>query len=131
MGGHDREGPSQEEGAHRSVLQRHAQHKGHWLCRSLDTDNYTSWETFEQQKVDCRRQLEQADSAFESIKKIFDLKAGPADFKARTAEIQANRKAIEEIYDSISRCNDCIQAMLPIDKKAELENQASFEGTTY
>ena len=44
-------------------------------------DNMSSWETFETQKVECHRQLDVADKDYASIKKIFDLKAGPNDFR--------------------------------------------------
>ena len=45
------------------------------------SDNLSSWETFETQKVECHRQLDVADKDFASIKKIFDLKSGPNDFR--------------------------------------------------
>ena len=54
-------------------------------------DNFNSWELFEQQKVDCHRQLDTSDGDFTSVKKIFDLRAGPEDFKARKAALEANR----------------------------------------
>merc|ERR1711997_569038 len=38
-------------------------------------DNMTSWETFEDKKVECRKQLDGANTEYEAIKKIFDLKA--------------------------------------------------------
>ena len=44
-------------------------------------DNLSSWETFETQRVECHRLLDVADKDFASIKKIFDLKAGPNDFR--------------------------------------------------
>ena len=40
------------------------------------TDNLTSWEVFEEKKVECHKHLDIADQEFEAIKKIFDLVAG-------------------------------------------------------
>merc|ERR1712121_31406 len=45
--------------------------------------SHNSWETFEEKKVECHKQLDAADAEFEAIKKIFDLKAGPADYNTR------------------------------------------------
>ena len=72
-------------------------------------DNYQSWETFEQQKVECHRQLDQADKEFASIRKIFDLRNGPSDYKARKSASEASRESIETIFKSINECNECIQ----------------------
>lgn len=63
-----------------------------------------------------------ADTEFESIKKIFDLTSGPADFKMRKDAITTAKKNIQDLFDSISGCNDCIQKMLPLDKKDEMSN---------
>ena len=64
-------------------------------------DNFSSWEMFETQKVENHKHLDLAgkassplylllqsesfslDAEFESIKKIFDLTAGPSDYSAR------------------------------------------------
>ena len=108
-------------------------------------DNLSSWETFETQKVECHRQLDVADKDFASIKKIFDLKSGPNDFRQvylptvfltsrwlnlstfrrrQTAAI-ANRKEIESLFQAISDSNNCIQQMLPNDKKDDMNNIVS------
>ena len=49
--------------------------------QTISADNLSSWETFETQRVECHRLLDVADKDFASIKKIFDLKAGPNDFR--------------------------------------------------
>lgn len=67
--------------------------------------------------------MDTADTEFDSIKKIFDLRAGPADYKSRKMRIETAKKAVEEVYNSVSQCNDCIQAMLPLDKKDEMAKQ--------
>ncbi len=69
--------------------------------------------------------LDTADKDFASIRKIFDLSRGPNDFRNRKANATAARKQIEEIYESISRCNDCIQQMLPIDKRNDMIEQVN------
>ena len=46
-------------------------------------DNMTSWETFEGKKEECHKQLDAADAEHDAIKKIFDLKGGPADYNMR------------------------------------------------
>lgn len=67
---------------------------------------------FEQQKVECHRQLDQCDKEFTSIKKIFDLRNGPADYEQRKNSANANQKSIDEIFKSIKECNDCIQVII-------------------
>ena len=47
----------------------------HFRKKAL-TDNLTSWEVFEEKKVECHKHLDIADQEFEAIKKIFDLVAG-------------------------------------------------------
>ena len=42
-----------------------------------------SWETFEGKKEECHKQLDAADAEHDAIKKIFDLKGGPADYNMR------------------------------------------------
>ena len=42
-----------------------------------------SWETFESKKEECHKQLDAADAEYDAIKKIFDLKGGPADYNMR------------------------------------------------
>jgi len=86
-------------------------------------DNLTSWETFEEQKVECHKQLDAADAEFEQIKKIFDLKDGPDDYNTRMKTAANFRKTIEEIFSNTSGANDCLQLMLPDDKKPELIDQ--------
>ena len=46
-------------------------------------DNMNSWETFESKKEECHKQLDAADAEYDAIKKIFDLKGGPADYNMR------------------------------------------------
>ncbi len=59
------------------------------------TDNFNSWEIFDQQKDDCHRLLDGADTEFGAIKKVFDLRAGPEDFKRRKDTIERNKKDIQ------------------------------------
>jgi len=86
-------------------------------------DNLNSWATFEEQKVENHKQLDQADAEFENIKKIFDLKAGPADYDMRMKTAANFRKTIEEIYNTVSGANDCLQLMLPDEKKAPMKDE--------
>jgi len=86
-------------------------------------DNMNSWETFEEQKVECHKQLDAADTEFEAIKKIFDLKAGPEDYAIRMKTAANFRKTIEDIFNKTSGANDCLQMMLPDDKKPEMNEQ--------
>jgi len=86
-------------------------------------DNMNSWETFEEQKVECHKQLDAADAEFEAIKKIFDLKAGPEDYATRMKTAANFRKTIEDIFNKTSGANDCLQMMLPDDKKPEMNEQ--------
>jgi len=86
-------------------------------------DNMNSWETFEEQKVECHKQLDAADAEFEAIKKIFDLKAGPEDYAIRMKTAANFRKTIEDIFNKTSGANDCLQMMLPDDKKPEMNEQ--------
>ena len=73
--------------------------------------------------MDCRKQLDEADKECESIKKIFDLRQGPADFQRRLAKYKTNAENVENLFNTINSCNDCIQIMLPLNKKDELNNQ--------
>jgi len=86
-------------------------------------DNMNSWETFEEKKVECHKQLDAADAEFEAIKKIFDLKGGPADYNTRMKTASVFRSTIEEIYNTTSGANDILQLMLPDDKKSEIQDQ--------
>jgi len=86
-------------------------------------DNMNSWETFEEKKVECHKQLDAADAEFESIKKIFDLKGGPADYNTRMKTAATFRSTIEELFNITSGANDCLQLMLPDDKKSEIQDQ--------
>lgn len=86
-------------------------------------DNMNSWETFEEQKVECHKQLDGADAEFELIKKIFDLKAGPEDHITRMKTAANFRKTIEDIFNRTSGANDCLQKMLPDDKKPDMNEQ--------
>jgi len=89
------------------------------------SDNLSSWETFEEQKVENHKQLDLADAEFESIKKIFDLKAGPADYEVRMKTAANFRKGITDIYDTVSGANDCLQQMLPDEKKAPMTGEVA------
>merc|ERR1712013_116222 len=86
-------------------------------------DNMNSWETFEEKKVECHKQLDAADAEFEAIKKIFDLKGGPADYNTRMKTASIFRSTIEELFNITSGANDCLQLMLPDDKKPEIQDQ--------
>merc|ERR1712055_659128 len=86
-------------------------------------DNMNSWETFEEKKVECHKQLDAADAEFEAIKKIFDLKGGPADYNMRMKTASIFRSTIEELFNITSGANDCLQLMLPDDKKPEIQDQ--------
>ncbi|QQP37588.1 Uncharacterized protein FKW44_017894, partial [Caligus rogercresseyi] len=87
------------------------------------TDNFTSWETFETQQGECHKQLDAADTEYNSIKKIFDLKSGPQDYQNRLKTAEIYRKNIEDIYATLSNCNNIIQILLPDDKKSEMNNK--------
>ena len=86
-------------------------------------DNLTSWETFEEKKVECHKHLDTADGEFDSIKKIFDLKNGPADYNNRMKTAANYRATIEEVYGITSGANDILQQMLPEEKKGEMNDQ--------
>merc|ERR1712088_1301485 len=83
-------------------------------------DNMNSWETFEEKKVECHKQLDAADAEFEAIKKIFDLKGGPADYNTRMKTASIFRATIEELFNTVTKANETLQIMLPDDKKAEM-----------
>ena len=86
-------------------------------------DNMSSWEVFEEQKVECHKHLDAADQEFEQIKKIFHLSEGPADYTVRIKTAAGFRKTIEEVFDTTSGANDCLQKMLPEDQKANMTDQ--------
>eukprot|EP00092_Neocalanus_flemingeri_P001577 GFUD01001682.1.p1 GENE.GFUD01001682.1~~GFUD01001682.1.p1 ORF type:complete len:640 (+),score=215.17 GFUD01001682.1:51-1970(+) len=86
-------------------------------------DNLASWETFEEQKVENHKQLDLADAEFENIKKIFDLKAGPADYELRMKTAANFRKGIQDIFNTVSGANDCLQQMLPDEKKSPMAGE--------
>jgi len=86
-------------------------------------DNLSSWETFENEKVENHKQLDLADAEFDNIKKIFDLKAGPADYDMRMKTAANFRKGIEGIYETVSGANDCLQQMLPEDRKQGMKQE--------
>merc|ERR1711881_246993 len=71
------------------------------LRKKALADNLSSWETFEEQKVENHKQLDLAGAEFESIKKIFDLKAGPADYEMRMKTAANFRKGIQDTYDTV------------------------------
>merc|ERR1711994_450573 len=86
-------------------------------------DNLASWETFENEKVETHKQLDLADAEFENIKKIFDLKAGPTDYEMRMKTAANFRKGIEGLFDTVSGANDCLQQMLPEDRKQGMKQE--------
>merc|ERR1712110_1282828 len=86
-------------------------------------DNLASWETFENEKVETHKQLDLADAEFENIKKIFDLKAGPTDYEMRMKTAANFRKGIEGLFDTVSGANDCLQQMLPDEKKQPMADE--------
>merc|ERR1711992_529543 len=69
------------------------------------------------------KQLDLADAEFENIKKIFDLKAGPQDYEMRMKTAANFRKGIEGIYETVSGANDCLQQMLPEDRKQGMKQE--------
>merc|ERR1719412_3077470 len=87
------------------------------------SDNLNAWATFEEQKVENHKQLDLADAEFENIKKIFDLKAGPADYDTRMKTAANFRKMIEEIHDTMAGANDILQQMLPDEKKGPMNDE--------
>jgi len=95
------------------------------LRKKALADNLSSWETFEEQKVENHKQLDLADAEFENIKKIFDLKAGPADYEMRMKTAANFRKGIQDIFDTVSGANDCLQQMLPDEKKAPMAGEVA------
>merc|ERR1712212_184175 len=86
-------------------------------------DNLASWETFENEKVENHKQLDLADAEFENIKKIFDLKAGPTDYEMRMKTAANFRKGIEGLFATVSGANDCLQQMLPDEKKQPMADE--------
>merc|ERR1712165_273151 len=64
-----------------------------------------------------------ADAEFENIKKIFDLKAGPTDYEMRMKTAANFRKGIEGLFDTVSGANDCLQQMLPDEKKQPMADE--------
>jgi len=94
-------------------------------------DNLQSWETFEAQTVESHKQLDAADQEFASIKKIFDLTNGPADFNKRMKTAANFRNVIEGLFNAVNDCNNIIQQNLPEDKKKEMTDQVSeIQGRT-
>jgi len=87
------------------------------------TDNLTSWEVFEEKKVECHKQLDTADAEFEQIKKIFDLTSGPLDYNQRMKTAARYRASIEEVYSTVSNANATLQQMLPEDKKPGMNDE--------
>jgi len=86
-------------------------------------DNLNSWETFEEKKVECHKQLDAADAEYEAIKKIFDLKGGPSDYQLRLKTASIFRATIDDLFNVTSGSNDILQQMLPDEKKAEMNDQ--------
>merc|ERR1712088_1192583 len=88
-------------------------------------DNLQSWETFEAQRVEVHKQLDLADQEHASIKKIFDLANGPADYNKRMKTAANFRSDIEGLFNAVNDCNNIIQQILPEDKKKEMTDQVS------
>merc|ERR1711962_1485994 len=86
-------------------------------------DNLNSWETFEEKKIECHKQLDAADAEYDAIKKIFDLRNGTADYNMRMKTASIFRTNIEDIYNTCSGANDILQVMLPEEKKSEMNDQ--------
>jgi hypothetical protein len=86
-------------------------------------DNLNSWETFEEKKVECHKQLDACDGEFEAIKKIFDLKGGPSDYQMRLKTAAMYKTTIGDLFDITSGANDILQQMLPDEKKGEMNDQ--------
>ena len=95
------------------------------LRKKALADNLSSWETFETEKTENHKQLDLADAEFENIKKIFDLKAGPADYEMRMKTAANFRKGITDIYNTVSGANDCLQQMLPDEKKQPMGDEVT------
>merc|ERR1719450_857940 len=74
-------------------------------------------------KVENHKQLDLADAEFENIKKIFDLRAGPSDYNMRMKTAENFRKLIGDIFSTVSGANDCLQQMLPEDKKTPMKDE--------
>ena len=87
------------------------------------SDNLLSWETFEAQTVEVHKQLDLADQEHASIKKIFDLANGPADYNTRMKTAANFRSVIEGLFNAVNDCNNIIQQILPEDKKKEMTDQ--------
>merc|ERR1719295_2378883 len=79
-----------------------------------------SWETFEEKKVEAHKQLDASNAEFEAIKKIFDLKGGPADYTTRMKTASIFRSTIEDLFNTVTKANETLRIMLPDDKKAEM-----------
>ena len=86
-------------------------------------DNLNSWETFEEKKIESHKQLDAADAEYDAIKKIFDLRNGPADYNLRMKTASLFRSNIEDIFNTCSGANDILQVMLPDEKKPEMNDQ--------
>jgi len=87
------------------------------------SDNFNSWDVFETQKVENHKQLDLADAEYENIKKIFDLTAGPSDYNTRMKTAENFKKQIEDIFNTVSGANDCLQQMLPEDMKSPMKDE--------
>merc|ERR1719348_74504 len=98
--------------------------KAHARKKAL-VDNLASWELFEEQKVENHKQLDQADEEFAAIKKIFDLTNGPADYEARMKTAANYRKTIEETFNTVGGANDCLQQLLPDEKKEPMHGEVA------
>jgi hypothetical protein len=98
--------------------------KAHCRKKAL-VDNMTSWETFEDKKVECHKQLDATVAEFEAIKKIFDLRGGPSDYNMRVKTASIFRSTIEELHSTVGKANDIMQMMLPDEKKPEMNEQVT------
>ena len=76
--------------------------------------------------MESHKQLDAADQEFASIKKIFDLTNGPADFNKRMKTAANFRNVIEGLFNAVNDCNNIIQQNLPEDKKKEMTDQVGL-----
>ena len=73
--------------------------------------------------MEVHKQLDLADQEHASIKKIFDLANGPADYNKRMKTAANFRSDIEGLFNAVNDCNNIIQQILPEDKKKEMTDQ--------
>jgi len=86
-------------------------------------NNLNAWDVFETRKVEAHKHLDAADAEYENIKKIFDLTAGPNDYKKRMRTAANFRSTIESVFSCVSDANATLQQMLPDERKAGMEDE--------